>query len=62
MIIIIIIIIVIRYLLVMKGAPERILQRCTSIIIDGKERPMTQDWKDAFESAYMELGGDFLKN
>merc|ERR1719167_967100 len=46
-----------RYLLVMKGAPERILQRCTSIIIDGKEMPMTQDWKDAFESAYMELGG-----
>merc|ERR1719167_895034 len=46
-----------RYLLVMKGAPERILQRCSSIIIDGKERPMTQDWKDAFESAYMELGG-----
>merc|ERR1712190_108581 len=46
-----------RYLLVMKGAPEMILQRCTSIIIDGKERPMTQDWKDAFESAYMELGG-----
>merc|ERR1711910_150074 len=46
-----------RYLLVMKGAPERILQRCTSIVIDGKERPMTQDWKDAFESAYMELGG-----
>merc|ERR1719187_667754 len=46
-----------RYLLVMNGAPERILQRCTSIIIDGKERPMTQDWKDAFESAYMELGG-----
>merc|ERR1712193_303074 len=46
-----------RYLLVMKGAPERILQRCSSIIIDGTERPMTQDWKDAFESAYMELGG-----
>merc|ERR1711981_1527597 len=46
-----------RYLLVMKGAPERILQRCTSIVIDGTERPMTQDWKDAFESAYMELGG-----
>merc|ERR1711953_840280 len=46
-----------RYLLVMKGAPERILQRCSSIIIDGTERPMTQEWKDAFESAYMELGG-----
>merc|ERR1712183_217839 len=46
-----------RYLLVMKGAPERIPQRCTSIVIDGTERPMTQEWKDAFESAYMELGG-----
>merc|ERR1711981_284902 len=46
-----------RYLLVMKGAPERILERCSSIIIDGTERPMTQEWKDAFESAYMELGG-----
>merc|ERR1712198_643900 len=46
-----------RYLLVMKGALERILQRCTTIVIDGTERPMTQEWKDAFESAYMELGG-----
>merc|ERR1711971_288419 len=46
-----------RYLLVMKGAPERILQRCTSIVIDGTERVMTQEWKDAFESAYMALGG-----
>merc|ERR1712212_719614 len=46
-----------RYLLVMKGAPERILQRCTTIVIDGTERPMTQEWKDALESAYMELGG-----
>merc|ERR1719151_410342 len=46
-----------RYLLVMKGAPERILQRCSTIVIDGTERPMTQEWKDAFESAYMELGG-----
>merc|ERR1712037_774404 len=25
--------------------------------IDGKELPMTQEWKDAFEAAYMELGG-----
>merc|ERR1719333_1320936 len=46
-----------RYPLVMKGAPERILQRCTSIIIDGKELPMTEEWKNAFETAYMELGG-----
>merc|ERR1712180_379520 len=46
-----------RYLLVMKGAPERILQRCSTIVIDGTERPLTEDWKNSFETAYMELGG-----
>ena len=46
-----------RYLLVMKGAPERILDRCTSIIVDGTERPLNQEWKDAFNTAYMDLGG-----
>merc|ERR1719249_7089 len=46
-----------RYLLVMKGAPERILERCSTIVIDGTERPLTQDWKNAFETAYMQLGG-----
>merc|ERR1712241_1246865 len=46
-----------RYLLVMKGAPEKILQRCSTIMVDGTERPMTQEWKDAFEEAYMSLGG-----
>merc|ERR1712127_1064992 len=46
-----------RYLMVMKGAPERILERCTSIVVDGTERPLTEDWKNAFETAYMELGG-----
>merc|ERR1712180_129624 len=46
-----------RYLLVMKGAPERILQRCSTIIIEGKEMPLTEEWKNAFETAYCELGG-----
>jgi len=46
-----------RYLMVMKGAPERILERCSTIVIDGTERPLTQDWKNAFESSYMQLGG-----
>ena len=46
-----------RYLLVMKGAPERILDRCTTIIIDGEEKEMDDSWKDAFNTAYMELGG-----
>merc|ERR1712212_513189 len=46
-----------RYLLVMKGAPERILDRCSTIVIDGTERPLNDEWKDAFNTAYMELGG-----
>merc|ERR1711992_399290 len=46
-----------RYLLVMKGAPERIVDRCSTIVVDGKELQMTDEWKDAFNSAYMELGG-----
>ncbi|XP_062338227.1 sodium/potassium-transporting ATPase subunit alpha-2 [Osmerus eperlanus] len=45
------------HLLVMKGAPERILDRCSSIMIQGEDHPMDDDWKDAFQSAYMELGG-----
>ena len=41
----------------MKGAPERILERCSTIVIDGRELPMNDEWKNAFETAYMELGG-----
>merc|ERR1740128_1469910 len=45
------------YLLVMKGAPERILERCSTIVVNGKELPMSDQWKNSFETAYMELGG-----
>merc|ERR1719365_303175 len=41
----------------MKGAPERIVDRCSTIIVEGRELPMTEEWKAAFETAYMELGG-----
>ncbi|XP_061770758.1 sodium/potassium-transporting ATPase subunit alpha-3b isoform X2 [Nerophis ophidion] len=46
-----------RYLLVMKGAPERILDRCSTIMLQGKEQPMDEELKEAFQNAYMELGG-----
>lgn len=46
-----------RYLLVMKGAPERILDRCSTIVLQGKEQPMDEEMKEAFQNAYMELGG-----
>merc|ERR1711884_219184 len=45
------------HLLVMKGAPERILSRCSTIYIDGEEKEMTDEWKENFNIAYMELGG-----
>ena len=45
------------YLLVMKGAPERILDRCTTILVDGQELPLDNEWKTKFNNAYMELGG-----
>lgn len=46
-----------RYLLVMKGAPERILDRCSTILINGEEKPLTEEWREAFNQAYLELGG-----
>lgn len=46
-----------RYILVMKGAPERILDRCSSIFINGEEKPLNEEWREAFNNAYLELGG-----
>jgi len=45
------------YTLVMKGAPERILEKCSSMIINGKDVELTQEKKENFNRAYMELGG-----
>merc|ERR1712223_1265319 len=44
------------HLLVMKGAPERILDRCSSIVINGVEEELTAEWKQKFEIANRELG------
>jgi len=45
------------YLLCMKGAPERILDRCSTIYIDGHEKVLDEEMKEAFNTAYLELGG-----
>ena len=45
------------HLLVMKGAPERILDRCSTILINGEDVPLNDEWKEAFNCAYLELGG-----
>merc|ERR1711892_16680 len=46
-----------RHLMVMKGAPERILERCSHIMVDGEVQEMTDEWSNRFNAAYMELGG-----
>lgn len=43
--------------MVMKGAPERILDRCSTIFIGGKEKVLDEEMKEAFNNAYLELGG-----
>jgi len=43
--------------LVMKGAPERILKRCKTIWVNGKEEPLNEEWIAAYDQAYAELGG-----
>lgn len=46
-----------NYHLVMKGAPERILSKCSTILLNGEEMELTSELKDDFEKAYLELGG-----
>jgi len=46
-----------RYLLVMKGAPERILDRCSTILMNGEEKPLDKEMIESYNSAYDELGG-----
>ncbi|XP_013925658.1 PREDICTED: potassium-transporting ATPase alpha chain 2-like [Thamnophis sirtalis] len=46
-----------RFLLVMKGAPERILERCTTMLVNGKEEPLDEEKAEAFQTAYLALGG-----
>jgi len=41
----------------MKGAPERILERCATILIQGKEQLLDDEMKESFQNAYLELGG-----
>uniref|UniRef100_A0A0N5BKX4 Sodium/potassium-transporting ATPase subunit alpha n=1 Tax=Strongyloides papillosus TaxID=174720 RepID=A0A0N5BKX4_STREA len=45
------------FLLVMKGAPEKIFNLCSTIIIDGKIQELTKVHKDKFQNAYDNLGG-----
>ncbi|XP_048214150.1 sodium/potassium-transporting ATPase subunit alpha-4 [Perognathus longimembris pacificus] len=45
------------YVLMMKGAPERIFDFCSTFLLNGHEYPIDDETKSAFENAYLELGG-----
>merc|ERR1712212_1457626 len=48
-----------NYLLVMKGAPERIFSRCRTVYVNDKEEPITAEnrMEEKFDKAYRHLGG-----
>jgi len=46
-----------KHLLVMKGAPERILERCGYINYQGQPEKLTEEWATRFNTAYETLGG-----
>jgi sodium/potassium-transporting ATPase subunit alpha len=41
----------------MKGAPERILERCDRILINGKSMPLTDALSASFVESYENMGG-----
>lgn len=43
--------------MVMKGAPEKVLEKCSTIMVNGQEQPLDKSTAEAFHTAYMELGG-----
>ena len=45
------------HVLMMKGAPERILDLCSSYLLKGVEYPMDDEMRRDFQNAYMDLGG-----
>jgi sodium/potassium-transporting ATPase subunit alpha len=42
---------------VMKGAPERMLEKSSHILVNGETLELTSEWVKAFNQAYETLGG-----
>ena len=43
-------------MVVLKGAPERVLKRCTNIYVDGNEMPLTKEEREDIEMANNSFG------
>jgi len=46
-----------HYQLSMMGAPERIFDRCTTIMVNGQEQRISSAWRQAFHHAFVRIGG-----
>ncbi|XP_030825945.1 potassium-transporting ATPase alpha chain 1 [Camarhynchus parvulus] len=46
-----------QQLLVLKGAPGRVLERCSGALQGGEERPLDAEWRRSLEGACLDLGG-----
>ena len=45
-----------RHLIVMKGAPERIIEKCSTIYIDGADLELNEFWKNKIQNGNNDLG------
>ena len=45
------------HVVMMKGAPERIWQRCSKVLVNGEEVPRSAEWDDKFREVNEKLGG-----
>jgi sodium/potassium-transporting ATPase subunit alpha len=40
----------------MKGAPEKIIERCSTVYINGENLNITDEYREEFQSIYLQLG------
>ncbi|KAJ5069892.1 sodium/potassium-transporting atpase subunit alpha [Anaeramoeba ignava] len=45
-------------IIMMKGAPERIISRCSTIMIGGKEEELTEEWRRKYQQSNEQLKGE----
>ena len=45
-----------KLLFVMKGAPERIIARCSKMLVEGQEVPLTDELRKKYDLGYEDLG------
>ena len=44
-----------RHFIAMKGAPERLFKRCSTVLVDGVDQPINEEWRTKFEHACRDM-------